>query len=64
MRLTCDFTVSGEISRVRAMCLLANHCEDSAFPCGQRIADASAGLLRRTACIAGVPSRKQAADKR
>jgi hypothetical protein len=23
MRLTCDFTVSGEISKVRAMCLLA-----------------------------------------
>jgi hypothetical protein len=59
--LTCDFTISGEISRVRAMSVigraLADHFEDLALACRERIDDA-AGLR-----IAVIQPRKQASHE-
>jgi hypothetical protein len=43
---------------------LTDHSQDIAFPCGQRIAHAAAGPVRRTAHTAGIPSRNQASHER
>lgn len=63
MRLTCDFTVSGEISRVRGIRLLeklvgealADHCKDIVLTYCERIPDAVVGLCGTATGIAVIP---------